>query len=287
MNKIVWTEDKLNLLIENYSKFGLKHCVDLLKLKSSQISAKVGLLKLKLNKGVKSNICIQMHVNNGGKIYKNFAENFIFCKTKYHAYLLGFLWADGHLGDYHKIGCNIRKDDGILLKNIFFKTGDWRLYERKGYRNSKDQLSFEISNSILYNYLKSNDYYSKSTNSACKILSNIPEKFKHYWFRGLLDGDGYIDEFLVGICSSYDQNWNYMIKLCKKLDIQYKIRREKWFNKKYNKINRCSKIRIMKGIKSRNDISAKVFLDYIYKGYNIDNIGLSRKYKLYVEYFKI
>jgi len=47
-----------------------------------------------------------------------------------------------------------------------------------------------IHNRPLVKYLVDNDYLVKSNASADKILSTIPEKFQHYFFRGLIDGDG-------------------------------------------------------------------------------------------------
>jgi len=38
--------------------------------------------------------------------------------------------------------------------------------------------------------LVDNDYKLKSYNSADKILSKIPNSLHHYFFRGLIDGDG-------------------------------------------------------------------------------------------------
>ena len=95
---------------------------------------------------------------------------------------------------------------------------------------------------------------------------------KHYFFLGLIDGDGcfyinkkqYTYQFILS--STYDQDWSYMINLCEKLNIsKYRIDHKK------NKNNQSSSFRICR----KNDI--KILGYYIYQNFFLDQIGLKRK----------
>jgi hypothetical protein len=126
----------------------------------------------------------------------------------------------------------------------------------------------------ICNFLIENDYKSK-INSADKILSKIPEELQVYWFRGLVDGDGcfYVNKKNKAshfeIYSEYNQNWQFVENLFKKLKIKYSIYRRK------RKEGTSSGIRIT-GIE--NVIK---FGDWLYS--DIAFMGLNRKYQKYLE----
>jgi len=99
-------------------------------------------------------------------------------------------------------------------------------------------------------------------------------KLKHYWFRGLIDGDGcfYYYKPKLGstlrqfaLASTYEQDWGYFESLCDELQINYKIKRNKNLKSSSSYLRITNKDGIIK------------LGEYIYKNY--DNIGLDRKYK--------
>jgi hypothetical protein len=106
-------------------------------------------------------------------------------------------------------------------------------------------------------------------------LSKIPNELKHYFFRGLIDGDGsfYFKDYTrqFALTSSYEQDWDYFERLCEYLGIKYKIKRVINFNKKTKKENKSSVLRIL----GKEIIKLG---EYIYKG---DDFGLSRKINKY------
>ena len=191
------------------------------------------------------------------------------------AYFLGFLWADGHISNnkHYKIYLSIKENDGESIKNYIKSIGDitirYKNMERYGYSN---QILFYLGDKNFHNFLEKNDYLHKSKVSPDKILSILNENIKKYFMLGLVDGDGcfyynkknYLRQF--SITSNYDQNWNYMINLSKKLGIEkYNI------IKRNNKENqRCSLYRVC----NKKDI--KKIYDYIYFDKNF--IPLKRKY---------
>lgn len=210
-------------------------------------------------------------------------ENFINIKTPEAAYILGLIWADGSINitkrkfrDSYRITLTNREVDAVYYTPIFKKTGNWNCCRKL--TDYSPILCFDATNEILVKFLIENDYKSKSWESADKILSKIPEHLKHYWFRGLVDGDGTIVNWKkryttthFSICSGHKQDWTYMKELCNRLNINYKI------YKTQNEKGRASYFRMC----GRENIIN--ICNYIYQNYENDKIGLPRKYLKFKE----
>lgn len=157
-----------------------------------------------------------------------------------------------------------------IIKPILESIGRW-VYSYRQRKNWKTISSATTSNKRLLDFLKDHDYGIKSNTSANKILSKIPDDLKHYFFRGLIDGDGciYVNEELNNkkliISSSVNQDWWYVENVCDKIGVKYNI---------YRKVAKNSS-----SIIEMNGINAKLFCDYIYQD---KQFGLDRKYKKYM-----
>jgi hypothetical protein len=79
---------------------------------------------------------------------------------------------------------------------------------------------------------------------------------------------------ILNITSSYEQDWVVVENIMKLLDIKYSLRRVKFINKQ-NKENKMSRIIIQ----NRDGIIK--FCNYIYKNYEIDKMGLKRKFDIF------
>ncbi len=202
------------------------------------------------------------------------------------AYILGLLWADGNVEyngkNYYRIRLSNQVRDFKIFATIFRKTGPWVIrYKLAQTQNRQPQGEAVVSNKWLGQFLIENDYHAKECMSADKILEQIPNHLKHYWFLGLLDGDGCIttgerlSDASLNICSNYDQNWRFMENLFQSLRIKYCISKGNYTPKNQTKQQKCSKIRIT----NSNDILK--FCDYIYQSRNINQIGLKRKFEKY------
>ena len=105
-----------------------------------------------------------------------------------------------------------------------------------------------------------------------RFYRKFQQNFKHYFFRGISDGDGNfyynrkVNTITSSISSSYIQDWNYIQKECDNLNIKAIVSLS--ISKKGHK---SSHIR-MQGL------NCKLFGDFIYIGVEKDNIGLKRKY---------
>lgn len=155
------------------------------------------------------------------------------------------------------------------IKNTLNKFGKWNFYERvRG--DNKPTCTASTNSRRIYDFLVSKDFKKKSGASADKILEVIPDNLKHYFFRGLIDGDGHIRNKGITIGSCYQQDWGYVTRLTERLGIAsyiYRIRRDK---------SKSSSLEI-------NGIHALNFCKYIYQGVEHDGIGLTRKYNSFLK----
>jgi intein-encoded DNA endonuclease-like protein len=209
------------------------------------------------------------------------AKKFINFCTPEHVYLLGFIWADGHLYTdsmgRHRITIEITQADMTDIKPVIDLTGKWSfVYRNRANRNP--QVCASCSNDLLADFLIEHKYKFKSTYSPC-IYNDIPSDLKHYFLRGLFDGDGsfYYNQKShsrqFSVTSSYNQDWSLLETVFTSLGIKFSIKRtETNVVNKHNKTNSYSQIRIT----SKRDI--KKLHDMIYSDH-YDEIGLKRKYE--------
>ena len=245
-------------MIENYPIIGCEACAVLLNVSFSAISDKTTRMGLKIN--------ISRKKINASKRAKNYwetvpssarkvdANNFINCSTKEAAYILGILWADGNLNNksqHYKTCIELISKDFDDIKNIFLITGKWG-FSTRCRKNKNSQTTASACQIPLYVFLQENDYETKSISSADKILSRIPNELKSYWWRGYFDGDGCFYFNRKNSCrqasfaGSYEQNWNFLEILLKKLDIKYNISRRIQGKNKHSVVRITSKNDIMK-----------------------------------------
>lgn len=223
-------------------------------------------------------------MNNKEKINKNkvnftlFDENF----SKESVYILGLLWADGHIREEKKlITINCSETDVNDVTGVFKKTGEWNFSKpiKKFFNNKEVKTQKRISSTTwgLFEILKKNDYVIKSISTPDKILNQIPQNLKKYWYRGFLDGDGCIKlgkkyGIEVVFAGPYLQDWSFMVGLCDELEIDFSI------DNRLVKLGGYSHFRVNK----KNHV--KKLCDYIYNDF--DDIGFIRKYKKYLDILK-
>ena len=202
--------------------------------------------------------------------------------SKESAYVLGFLWADGHLIE-SSVNISSTEPDNLELERIIFRLGAWRKYVSKMKNEAwANKVVYSSNNKELNLYLNNLGYGKGRPHSACRALEGIPLKLKHYWFLGLVDGDGcfyYNDKHKLRqfqITSHIDQDWLFVEDLFKDLSIMYSIDRRK----AAAGTKRRSNIRIF----GRQNI--KKFGEYIYSNYPEDGIGFKRKYEKWLEIIK-
>lgn len=213
------------------------------------------------------------------------ADKFIKNISPVHAYILGFLWADGYIQknkrkyDYN-IKINITIEDAKEIYSLLLKTGNWR-YTESSNKNNKKYARLRYANKYLHEFLCKNDYLIKSSTQPTKILNHLNQDLHHYWWRGYLDGDGYCNldpktgQHVIYIASNFDQNWDFCKNLCEELEVEFHLKSHKTTIHANSHFYLVGKQNVYK------------FLHFIYKNYN--NIGLNRKFNKFknaIEFFK-
>lgn len=195
-----------------------------------------------------------------------------------NVYLLGRIWSDGHIGKNAICLYGVREDLNFMIPYLN-KMGIFTISNRQRYVNGKIfgkvSSTIQFSNKSFLKFIDDVNFREKSTVSPDKLIHMIPEKNRNYFWRGYFDGDGclYVKKYrtMLNFWSTIDQDWTFVIDLCKKLDVEF------------NKIEH-----IRKGgkhnsstIEIRKSAHIKKVMDYIYNNYDFDKFGLERKYKKY------
>lgn len=268
--KNTWTEDEISVLKENYPKYGLKVCLELINYSPDKIRRMSHKLGLKIDKDKKEKYKGKSNIdcNINPDLFYNINQKEV-------VYLLGLMWSDGFLNktkNCSTIGIKMVSEDMDTLLSSLNKIGKWNIYKRNILGN-KPTTTISTNNKRIYDFLIENDYNDKSFKTANKILSRIPHHLISYFFRGVIDGDGcfyfkkqkntYLRQ--LTIASTYEQDWSYVEDLFKKMNIKYSIKKIKRLNSSYSIIRITNK----DGIKKIGE--------FIYANYNFDKIGLKRK----------
>ena len=240
-----------------YPDFGTKDIAKMLRVRQTTIKKIVDDNDFKLIKNRRINI-----------------EDFYNIEKKEISYLLGLIWADGHVAKANNmVNIECISDDMLSFKETLDKVGRWSYHHRKRIdkrTNTRPVTNAYICDSLLHEFLKENDYLEKSKKSPDKITSKIPDKLLSYFLLGMIDGDGcfYYKENLASqfvLAGTVNQNWSFFEKKFKELSTNYKI----------VITNSSSVIRIT----NKNDI--RKIGNFVYSTIDDDNIGLRRKYEKY------
>jgi len=265
------TNSELDFIRQNYQTLGITDCAKKLCRSRSAITSNAKTMGLRLTHEHRSNIMKR-------KLDKPFDKRnvnpsaFIIADqiTPVNAYLLGFIWADGHVSfKNHTCGIEARfvTDDAPDILPLFQKTGKWNRYTQTP-SGCRECTIVKTNNRPFAEFLNGMDYITKSNAPATKILNFIPEQLRRYWWLGCLDGDGCFSMGKrgqeIGLHSSYAQNWTHFDELEKQLGITH------YFERRIAKRGKSSAIRIVK------KESCSKFIHYLYSnGYEF---GLHRKF---------
>jgi biotin operon repressor len=266
-----YTEEEINFLKENYYSLGPKKIAEKFGITKNNLNKKANNLGLKINHSIR---CQDSWNKEDISEMCNFDNPFV-------VYFWGFFWADGYVGRVNNnLNFRIAKDDFNCIKDRVKEIAPlWKITEVSFKNpNYKIQTCAMTTNYHLHGFFKNYDYHIKSGASATKILNAIPKNLRHYWWRGLFDGDGcfcFYPQRGVGvtakITSCLNQNWDFAEDL-EKEGIVYSVRLHR---KKDNPNSGSSNLSMDGGV------SVSKFMDYILKG---ETFGLSRKRDKYINY---
>jgi hypothetical protein len=161
------------------------------------------------------------------------ANHFITPTTPEHAYLLGFIWADGSIiklkqRNTESIRLEIVTSDMLDIQPVLTYTGKWGMHTRIR-PNRKPQTTAYTSNKKLSDFLIDCEYKEKSKLSPNKILNIIPLNLHEFFLRGVIDGDGCFyykgQTFQFSLAGSFEQDWSAFEQIFSNLGIKYTIQR--------------------------------------------------------------
>lgn len=207
-----YTEEEINFLKEFGPKYGPKICADKLGRGLEGVKSKFYKLGISVSgESVSEEEIASLTFNSSFKELNIEFENHK--NPKELAYWLGFFWADGYIRKNSELVIEITEEDGLTLKPIFMRLASFKIYKRSR-EGRKPQMSFYYRDKSIAQILKSLGKYSNSIESHEKILKYIPEKYRNYFIRGLIDGDGcfYTDSKHVqfSITNSINYDWEYL-----------------------------------------------------------------------------
>jgi hypothetical protein len=270
---------------ENYSLKGVDFCANFLNKTREEIIRHASYIKISLSDEQRY-LSRTKGMEKESSDYKVNPDQFYDIRKPEVAYFLGFLWADGYVKEFpRKTGGNyvirllFSKDDYFNIKSVFDSLGVWNTYNVKKQKSSwKDSILVLTGNKPLVRFLIEHDFQEKSVKAPTKILSKIPEYLKHYFWRGYFDGDGHFsskDIGRFGFTSNISQDWIEHENILKSIGVYYSILKIKRITGNSSAIAVYS---LENGFK---------WGDYIYKNRYEDDIGLSRKFNLWIEIKKI
>lgn len=205
--------------------------------------------------------------------------------TEAKAYILGFIYADGFVGDENHNNIVVSINDLEILEfmaNELQFTGDIRRTKKGGFENSKEGYSLNFSSKIMATRLREIGLYPNKSLTMDK-LPNIDKALIRHFIRGYFDGDGSI--ILSHNTSYYKANEGiikyiyptYCFMILGTESFLNEIKRETKFN--YVKLydTKTEKIKCLK-------INAKKEFDNIFNYlYDKSTIKLERKYNKWNE----
>lgn len=221
---------------------------------------------------------------------KYHVDHALFCNniTPHSAYVLGLLWADGYVcsnkgsQQYGNIRFISTYPDAIHFSEMLKQTGTWGEYRHTDelHNGWKPRFTGYVRNRELADFLLKNDYGSKTTCSADKILKVVPENLHRFFFLGVVDGDGcfsmtptkkgyYNRRF--SIASSFDQDWTYFETMLKSIGVSYTIERYEGLSSSFSKVH----------VTPVDDIER--LGTFLYQTQEVDRVGLDRKYSTFQE----
>ena len=197
--------------------------------------------------------------------------------TEEKAYTLGFIYADGHVGD-KEVKIAIKSSDiNILNKIKSSMNGDFNISISTNSNNfgvcEVARLSFSNSHTIQ----KLREIGIKSNKTTDCDFPNLDNSLIKHFIRGYMDGDGSFSRYRS--CDGYIRYSFSFVGTKSFLEVLQAKIMENGFNvfiessKRFNTTNCCYSIR---GSGKKNTIS---FLDWIYSD---SNIYLDRKYDKYL-----
>lgn len=204
------------------------------------------------------------------KIYNINEEYFNQINNKNKAYVLGFIYADGHLNK-KSLNITLQEKDLEILEFIKRELESTHPIYTKIIKDRR-YSSFNISNVKISKSLISNFNIPSNKSKNNLSIPDIPEEYISHFLRGVFDGDGSVWSSKTKTGEEYGMSYSGGESFL--VEIQYIL----------SSLNINSSLRYRYGLTNKNSCSIEIkgsvqlgrFFDYIYKD---ANFFLERKHK--------
>lgn len=122
--------------------------------------------------------------------------------TEFKAYILGFIYADGYIGDNNEIVINLsdKVNDNLIIlnklkKEIGLSKDISHNYNKKDNKILNGYWSFKIVNKTMWSDLYKLKLYPRKSLTMSKF-PNISNEVMNHFIRGYFDGDGSIFSYI-------------------------------------------------------------------------------------------
>lgn len=131
------------------------------------------------------------------RMYKANDDFFDNIDTEVKAYLLGFLYADGHIASDGRIGILLQEDDVEIEELIQKYICPQSPIKHLNYQNfkRKPQCLLRWKSRRMYERLQELGFCVDKTHTDSDIFKYIPDEMKRHFLRGYTDGDGSIQAY--------------------------------------------------------------------------------------------
>lgn len=189
------------------------------------------------------------------------------------AYILGYLWGDGHVPKRRgAIILGIKETDYVIIADSINRISNGRacVYLRKrGQPQWSQCVAIHLSSVVLWDQLSALGYRDKINQTA--VLTNLNPTLHSLFWRGYFDADGTLrlkeHGAEVSFCSCYDETWDAVTAWFTQLNLS-KWRIERVISKQGH---RYSKIHI------ERELDLAILLKYLYSPGVGEDLGLPRK----------
>lgn len=251
------TEAELLFIKNNYDTLGAKECAKQLNVAIDRV---IYVANKKLNIVRSKGVYRPRHrPDRPANTYAVNHEELLRVDTPIKAYVLGLLWADGHIVSQDQPNTT-RRNNGVTFSTTYpdadqfipylMEVGKWSVYKiNPRPRAPKAAARVMCSGRPIAKAFIDLGFKDKHLGMD-KILAIIPVNLRRYWYLGFTDGDGcfYINtsnsSYRFSFAGCVEQNWSAIEAQLIELGIKYHIERTKSISGAYSKIHISGKMRV-------------------------------------------
>lgn len=194
---------------------------------------------------------------------------FDYINTEFKAYILGFIYADGFVGENNDfcISLSDKVYDNYLILNRLKEELKIDVCIRHEVEGGFGKYTFKFSNKTIVEGLNKCGVYTRKSLTVKDIPKNIDKKLLNHFIRGYFDGDGTICTYY----DSYDNRQRHCMEILGTKDFLNKIHNIicNECNIKQTKLHNVNRVKGLTRISHRGVKNLLKIREYLYKNATI------------------